>query len=180
MKKKHDLNFTLKKNSQAEDQALALITSYVAELRGSMPHHIQQPIRYCIDDQILMDEPTRLNLDLLPKKKGHRFNLLSLLQDTKTAMGRRAVNQAITAPSTNLAEINRRHDLVDELEDFMRRQELRNLLSSIGDLEKLTALAASNKIGPRSLGRLRDALIAIQALKNMAIQSTTNSLRAMG
>jgi len=165
---------------EAEDRALALITSYVAELRGSMPSHVGKPTRYGVDDQVLMDEPTRANLDLLPKKKGHRFNLLSLLQDTKTAMGRRAVNQAIIAPSTNLLEIKRRHDLVGELEDFMQRQAFRNLLGSIGDLEKLTALAASNKIGPRSLGRLRDALMAIRAIKNLALETQTTGIKTIG
>jgi len=179
VEKKHD--FTLnKKHNEAEEQALALISSYVAELRGSMPSHVSEPVRYSVDDQVLMDEPTRLNLDLLPKKKGHRFNLLSLLQDTKTAMGRRAVNQAILGPSTNLADINRRHDLVAELEDFMLRQELRNLLGSIGDLEKLTALAASNKIGPRSLGRLRDALIAIRSIRSLATESNKHGLQNIG
>jgi DNA mismatch repair protein MutS len=163
VEKKHGFDYL--GDHDPSTQAIDLIKSYVRELKGVMPAHVGLPTRYSIEQQVLMDEATRINLDLVPKKKGHRFNLVSILmQECKTAMGRRAIMRAVLAPSTNLDLISHRHDLIDELNDQFLRLELKNYLRSVGDLEKLTALAASQKISPRGLGRLRDALIAIRKL----------------
>lgn len=158
--------------ADAESRAQSLIRAYVAELRGAMPSHIGQPVRYAIDAQVLMDEPTRENLDLLPRKKGHKINLLSILQECKTAMGRRLLYQTLIAPSTSLSEINRRHQIVAELSDSTLRKALTEQCASMYDMEKLTALCASNKIGPRGLARLRDCLIAVSAIKALIAKET--------
>ncbi|HXW60447.1 MAG TPA: DNA mismatch repair protein MutS, partial [Myxococcota bacterium] len=146
--------------------AALLIKSYIIELRGTLPAHIGLAQCYSIDAQMLMDRSTRINLDLLPKNKGDRFNLLGIMQGCKTAMGKRALGKAIISPSTDLSLINSRHDFVAELlKDPALLKDLRELFGSIYDLEKLTALAASNKIGPRYLGRVRDCLISVAAIR---------------
>lgn len=158
--------------SALEGKAVSLIKTYVTELRGELPAHIGLAVRYSIDSQVLMDSSTRENLDLLPRKKGDRANLFSIMQECKTAMGRRALGKAILAPSTDLVEVENRHRMVSALiADKDLQRDLREHLSAIYDLEKLTALAASNKIGPRYLGRLRDCLSAALALRERVAAS---------
>lgn len=163
-----------------EAKATLLIKSYVMELRGELPAHIGLASCYSIDGQMLMDRATRDNLDLLPRKKGDRYNLLSVMQRSRTAMGRRAMAKAVLAPSTDLNEINRRHSLVAELiADNELLHDLKELLSAVYDLEKLTALAASNKINPRYLGRLRDCLSSVDAIKTCLLCSESALTKEM-
>lgn len=159
--------------STLENRAVALIRSYIVELRGEVPSHVGLAMRYSIDGHVLMDQSTRENLDLLPKKKGDRANLFSVMHECKTAMGKRALLKTISAPSTDLHEINKRLDLVSALlDDEELLTALSQQISAIYDLEKLTALAASNKIGPRYLGRLRDCLNAVLAIKDLLLQKS--------
>lgn len=161
----------------AESTALTLVMSYLSELKGSVPSHLEIPRRYSIEDQLLMDHATRINLDLLPKKKSDRTNLFSVLDETKTAMGKRLLYQAICAPSTSLSEIKFRHTLVEEfLNDASLRCHVRDIFSAIADLEKLTALVASNKISPRGLARVRDCLVNVHHIIEMVNNSSANTV----
>lgn len=154
--------------SVVENEAIALVLSYVLELKGSVPSHIDSPKRYSIDEQLLMDDATRGNLDLYPKKKGSEHNLFSVLDETKTAMGKRALFQALSAPSTLKSQIEERLLAVEELsDDAPLRADIRDAFMGFYDLEKLTALAASNRISPRGLARLRDCLFSLDAIKKV-------------
>lgn len=151
--------------SEAENAAIALVLAYVLELKGAIPAHIESPSRYTIDDQLLMDDATRNNLDLFPKKKGSEHNLFSVMDETKTAMGRRALFQAMSAPSTSKSQIEDRLSAVLELLDNApMRHLIRDAFMGFYDLEKLTALAASNRISPRGLARIRDCLKSLQEI----------------
>lgn len=159
--------------SEAELSALSLITSYVTELKGAFPSHVAMPSRYAIHEQLLMDLATRTNLDLFPKKKGDHTNLFSVLDETKTAMGRRLLCQSIAAPSTSLEKILERQQLVEELlEHSSLRATVRELLSATYDLEKLTALVTSKKISPRGLARVRDCLLRTHELVTTVFTSS--------
>ena len=79
-------------------------------------------------------------------------------------MGRRALYQAIRAPSTSISEINERHDIVSELLiETTLRTRLRELLA-LSRFRKLTALLASSKINPRGLAHIRDTLSHLEKL----------------
>jgi DNA mismatch repair protein MutS len=160
-----------------ENTAASLIVSYVLELKGQMPPHISSPKRYSIEQQLLMDEATRTNLDLLPRKRGDACNLFSVLDDTKTMMGKRALLQAIKAPSTSIEDINGRLTQVCELvSNGGLRGQLREVLGRFYDLDKLVALLASNKITPRALGSLRECLLAIEAAVQLVVNASATAL----
>ncbi len=171
----HDTNAL---GDNLERQAQSLLRSYISELRGEMPGHIGQAVRYSIDDQLLMDESTRENLDLMPKKKGQKQNLYSVLNHAKTAMAKRLLAKELIAPSTSLSAIIKRQDQVAEfLSDTKLRDGVREYLSGCYDLSKLTALASSNKIGPRGLARLRDCLAIVESIKQPIINSSVNAIK---
>lgn len=164
--------------SRAEKQAASLVLSYVLELKGALPAHVGKPKRYSIEDQLLMDDATRVNLDLVPKRKGDRHNLFAVLDETKTAMGRRALYQNIKAPSTSQPDIENRHNIVEALlDDDHLRTHVREILTTCYDLEKLTALAASNKIGPRGMGRLRDCLMSVDQIVSAVNASRSKAVK---
>jgi DNA mismatch repair protein MutS len=161
-------SFLQQSNNVAKNKALLLILSYLKELKGSLPSHVGAPQHYSIDDQLLMDEATRINLDLLPKKKSDTNNLFSVLNKTKTAMGKRALYQAIIAPSTDKKEIENRHQMVEELlGQVLIRNQLQAILAGIYDMEKLTALASSYRFGPRAMAHLRDCLQRIEEIRHL-------------
>lgn len=154
--------------SVLEAKAALLVKTYVSRLKGSVPAHVGIAQCYALDAHMLMDRATRENLDLLPVNKGDKSNLFSVLLCSKTAMGKRALAKALLSPSTDLDEISFRHNFIAELHDDKETfHDLRELLGAIYDLEKLTALAASNKISPRYLARLRDCLTSIIAIKTL-------------
>lgn len=151
--------------SEAELAATAIILTYVKELKGSVFAHIGMPKRYALNAQLMMDDASRRNLDLIPKKKGDRHNLFSVLNNTKTVVGRRALYSLLMAPSTSRTEISERLDIVDELfHAASERAQIREELQGFYDLEKLLALACAEKITPRGLAHLRDSLRVVSAL----------------
>jgi DNA mismatch repair protein MutS len=141
-----------------EAVAVQLIKGFVIKLKGHWPSHLGLPAQMP-KSQLFIDHATALNLDLMPRKKGDTCNLFSYLGPCKTPMGRRLLAQCITSPSADLQEISKNHDLV---EDFLAHpaytSTFREHLGSLCDWQKLCALAANNRLGPRGLGRLRDSL----------------------
>lgn len=167
-------------SSSVEAKAQHLLISYVTELSGKLPGHISKAVQYSIDDQLLMDEATRINLDLCPKKKGHKPNLFSVLNFCKTAMAKRVLAKEIVAPSTRLEAIRERQERVKEFfNDAKLRATVREHLSGCHDMSKLTALSSSNKIGPRGLARLRDCLFIIENLKKDIQKSSLGAIKKL-
>lgn len=163
-----------------EDRVSSLVLSYLIELRGEIPVHLGPLKRYSIEAQLLMDDATRINLDLLPKKKGDVNNLFSVMDQTKTTMGRRLLYQTIKGPSTDKAEIEHRQQMVDELlQESSIRQQIRDMLASCYDLEKLTALTAANRLSPRSMGRLRDCLLATEQIINLMRAQSVQCVKSL-
>ncbi len=169
-----------KSGGQIVDQAQELLMVYIRELIGALPSHISVPIYYSIDDRLLMDESTRENLDLLPKKKGQQQNLFSVLNYLKTPMAKRQLLEELSAPSTSLSEIEQRQRRVGEfISDERMLHQIREELSACYDLSRLTALTASNKIGPRGLGRLRDCLGIVERIRELLEKSPSEEFSSL-
>lgn len=155
--------------SGAERAASAMVLNYVQELKGAIFAHIGLPKRYAMREQLLMDDASRTNLDLIPKKKGDRHNLYALLNNMKTALGRRALLQWLMAPLTSLPEITARHDAVFEFtQSSSLRTQIRAALARCADLEKLAALSCAHKVSPRGLAQIRNSLAVADELQSFA------------
>lgn len=158
---------------ELEQKAVSVILTYVQELKGNIPSHITNPQRYSIDEQLLIDDATRQNLNLIPKSKADDWNLFSVLDDNKTAMGKRALLQTIKAPLTNMQSIHERHEMVwGFFTDHDVRKKAREQLARFYDLEKLVALMASDRISPRGLAHVRECLAAYAELVLILNQTT--------
>jgi DNA mismatch repair protein MutS len=116
--------------------------------------------RYSPSDQLALDEAAVRNLELFRTLAGERKgSLLSLLDETCTAMGARLLRRRLVAPLTEVTQIRRRHDAVEAL--FVEaglRDALREALRGVGDIERLATRASARVATPRDLGAIRDAL----------------------
>ena len=120
--------------------AAGALLKYLIETQKRDLSHITKLSVYATGKYMLLDSSTRRNLELCEtlREKQKRGSLLWVLDKTKTAMGARALRKHIEQPLIDRAEIERRLDAVEELKDnAISREEIREYLSSIYDLERL-------------------------------------------
>ncbi len=105
-----------------------------------------------------LDTQTRRNLEVTSALGGRGPSLASLLDRTCTAMGARLLRRRLHQPLTERAALEARLDAVAELmRDGGTATRLAQLLSGVGDLERLTARCVQGIASPRDLGAVRDA-----------------------
>ncbi len=140
--------------------------SYLEEVRPSGISHLHAPTVHRRGGYLYLDEMTRRNLELVdPIRTEEGGTLLSVLDRTLTAMGRRAMRRRLLRPLLDPAEIGDRLDAVEELVDRSdARAAMRKSLARIRDIERLTAKIASTRIAPRELLALSESLGALPGL----------------
>ncbi len=126
-----------------------------------------------------MDLSTRRNLELcetmLTKEK--RGSLLWVLDKTNTSMGARLLRQWIEHPLTNAAQILTRQEAVAELVDnFMLREELRERLSPVLDLERLITKVSYGTAGGRDLRAIAQTIAVIPGIRTMLAEVGSGAL----
>jgi DNA mismatch repair protein MutS len=139
---------------------------YVETTFGRDLAHIQPPCLYRIAEYMLVDETTRRHLELIASTDGARKgSLLSILDETLTAVGARTLCNWIIYPLMALDAIQARQDAVEELFDADLGGSLAESLKRIGDLERLAGRIGAMRASPRDCLRLGDALGAAESLK---------------
>lgn len=126
-----------------------------------------------------MDLSTRRNLELcetmLTKEK--RGSLLWVLDKTNTSMGARLLRQWIEHPLTNAAQILTRQEAVAELVDnFMLREELRERLAPVLDLERLITKVSYGTAGGRDLRAIAQTIAVIPGIRTMLSEVGSGAL----
>ena len=120
-----------------------------------------------------MDMHTKKNLELVEniRLKARNYSLLWLLDKTKTAMGSRLLKNWILNPLVDKKIINKRYDMVETLlEEFILKEELKNLLYQIYDLERLCGRIAYGNANGRDLIQLKNSLKVLPEIKKILIQ----------
>ena len=114
-----------------------------------------------------IDEVAQAHLEIVRASDGgRRGSLLDVMDATVTPAGARLLRRRLLAPLYDVAQIRRR---LDEVELFVVhprvRDDLREALGRIGDLERLTVRALIREATPRDLGGVRDGLLAAPVAK---------------
>ena len=125
---------------------------------------------YSADKFMLIDSSSRRNLELVEtlREKQKRGSLLWVLDKTKTAMGARLLRSMAEQPLIDKSEIDERLDAVGELnKQAMLREELREYLNPIYDLERLVSKIGSNTANPRDLIAFKSSLYMLPHIKNL-------------
>ena len=124
---------------------------------------------YVSSRYMLLDSSTRRNLELTEtlRDKLKKGSLLGVLDHTKTAMGGRVLRRFIEQPLIDIDAIEERLDIVDEfMSNTFARDEIREYLNSVYDLERLMAKISLNTINPRDMLAFRSSLQYLPAIKN--------------
>ena len=142
-----------------------------------------QPLRtYSLADYLILDHQTRRNLEITQTVRDGTFNgsLLWALDRTATAMGGRALRRWLLQPLIDLKGIRARQETIGELISLSPlRQDLRQLLRHIYDLERLSGRVGSGSANARDLVALADSLIRLTDLAALATQGTSPYLKAL-
>lgn len=150
--------------------ASGALIQYLIETQKSHLEHLTHIKYYATDDFMLLDLSTRRNLELVEtlREKERRGSLIWVLDKTKTAMGARMLRQYIEQPLVNKAAINKRLDGVEELYDsIMLREELREYLMPIYDIERLMSRISCQTANGRDLQSFKQSIAMIGPIKTL-------------
>ena len=146
-------------------------------------HVALQTLRtYTLADYLILDHQSRRNLEITATVRDNTFHgsLLWALDRTSTAMGGRALRRWLLQPLLDLKGIRARHETIQELvENTSLRQDLRQLLRQIYDLERLTGRAGSGTANARDLVALSSSLLKLPDLAELATYGSSPYLKAL-
>jgi len=148
--------------------AAGALLSYLIDTQKSDLAHLTHITPYVCGNYMLMDSSTYRNLELVEtmREKEKRGSLLWVLDKTKTAMGARTLRSFIEQPLINKKEINHRLDAIEELNAHMiSREELREYLNPVYDLERLMTRISYRSANPRDLIAFKNSIAVIPAIK---------------
>ena len=134
---------------------------YIEDTKKKNLSHFKKVIIKNKKDVLHLDVHTKRNLELTQtlRQKERTYSLLWFLDKTKTAMGSRKLKEYIENPLINKQEIKRRQNFITTfLTEFIYKEELRNLLDSVYDLERLSGRISYGNCNGRDLIQLKNSL----------------------
>ncbi|MCR4798226.1 MAG: DNA mismatch repair protein MutS, partial [Lachnospiraceae bacterium] len=134
--------------------AAGALLSYLLDTQKSDLSHMNRIVPYANANYMMMDSSTRRNLELVEtmREKEKRGSLLWVLDKTKTAMGARLLRTYIERPLIHKDEIVKRQEGIEEfIAHYIEREELREYLNPVYDLERLMTRIAYQTANPRDL-----------------------------
>lgn len=150
--------------------AAGAMFSYLYETQKTQLLQMNEITPYVSEKYMLLDSFTRRNLELTEtmREKQKKGSLLWVLDKTGTAMGARLLRSYIEQPLIDIDEINERLDCVEALSASpMDRDEMREYLSAVYDLERLISRIANASANPRDLIAFKSSLSVLPFIKNL-------------
>lgn len=150
--------------------AAGALLQYLYETQKTELAHFTHISPYLTNRYMLLDSATRRNLELTEtlREKQKRGSLLGVLDKTKTAMGGRLLRSMLEQPLIEKAQMERRLDAIEELnKDSVSRDELREYLNPVYDLERLLSKVTYKTANPRDFIAFRNSLEMLPAIKTV-------------
>ena len=160
--------------------AAGMLLLYLYETQKNALPQMTRIIPYKTERYMVLDTATRRNLELLEtlREKQKRGSLLWVLDKTKTAMGARFLRSCIEQPFVQKEYIERRLESLEELnEDVITRDEIREYLNAIYDLERLMSKISYKSANPRDLIAFKNSLSMIPPIKYLLRNMHTPDLK---
>ena len=158
------------------------LLEYLEDTQKENAIPLQSLRTYTLTDFLIVDHQTRRNLEITQTVRDGTFHgsLLWALDKTSTAMGSRALRRWLLQPLLDIKGIRTRQDTIQELvENTTLRQELRQLLRQIYDLDRLTGRAGSGTANARDLLALADSLSRLPELSRLVADARSPFLKAL-
>lgn len=152
--------------------ASGALMQYLIETQKSSLDHMNQLEFYSVEDYMVLDSSTRRNLELLEtlRDKEKRGSFLWVLDKTKTAMGARLLRNYIEQPLIRKSAIEERLDAIGELNaEAINREELREYLNPIYDLERLMTRISLKTANPRDLIAFKTSLSYLPYIRKLLV-----------
>lgn len=148
------------------EEATALVLAQARRAEGGKLPHVGRVVAYALTDTLVLDETTQGHLELVRTLAGGTdATLLTRIDRTMTSPGARLLRRRLLAPSTDLATVRRRHDLVELfVTNGPVRRELRSHLDAVADLERLATKCQLERANPRDLLLLARSLATLPAI----------------
>ena len=142
-------------------KALKILLSYIYETQLKTLNHFKNVVIVDVEKSMKMDIHTKRNLELTEtmRQKERQNSLFWLLDKTKTAMGSRCLKSYIEAPLIEKDKIVKRQNIVSKfLKEFILKEELKELLDEVYDLERLSGKIAFSTANARDMLQLKQSL----------------------
>ncbi len=153
--------------------SLSVLLNYLNNSQKRSLEHLQKVSIKDYNKYLKMDIHTKRNLELTEslRLKERTYSLLWLLDKTKTAMGSRMLKLMIENPLTDKAEIEERYDMVSKLlEEFIIKDEIKDLLDEVYDLERLCGRISFGNANARDLLQLKSSIKVLPRIKEIVKQ----------
>ena len=153
------------------------IIHYIKATQKAELCHINHLSFYHVDEYMIVDEPTKRNLELFCtiRDKSKKGSLIGILDETMTAMGGRKIRNWFNYPLLTIDKIRERLDVVSELKDeTILRTDLRNLLKGIRDLERINSKVSLVTVNGRDLIQLKTSINYLPNIKEQLGKLTSN------
>ncbi len=150
--------------------AAGALLQYLYETQKTSLAHFTHIYPYLTSKYMLLDSSTRRNLELIEtlREKQKKGSLLGVLDRTKTAMGGRLLRKYIEQPLIDKDKIERRLDAVEALcRKSVDREEMREYLHTIYDLERLLGKVSYKTANPRDLIAFRNSLAMLPSIRTV-------------
>lgn len=160
--------------------AAGALLTYLLETQKTSLEHMREITPYITDKYMLIDSSTRRNLELTEtmREKEKKGSLLWVLDKTKTAMGARMLRSFIEQPLIEQEAINRRLDAVEEINrQEMDREEIREYLGPVYDLERLISRVSYQSANPRDLIAFKTSIGMIPHIRRLLAQFQSEELQ---
>ena len=157
------------------DEATIAASSILHYLHSNEQHkleHIQKIIILKPKEVVWLDNFSIRNLELVQGQHAQAVSLFDILNQTQSSMGSRMLQRWILHPLVSIEKIERRFSLVQYLTDKIDfRDDLKNIIYQIGDLERLISKVSMLKAQPRDLVQIKRSLLKIQDLIALILKS---------
>ncbi|WP_112379795.1 DNA mismatch repair protein MutS [Flagellimonas maritima] len=161
--------------------ASGAVLHYLSETQHRQLQHINKIQRIAEEEYVWMDRFTIRNLELYQSNNINAVTLLDVIDKTISAMGGRLLKRWLALPLKNIHTIQQRHQVVSHLkEKEASLNKAQHWIKQVCDLERLISKLATGKINPKEVVLLKNSLEAIIPIKQLALESTNDSLQHIG
>ncbi len=164
----HDIKLT-----EDENKVCRILLNYIEETQKTGIEQINSIKKYIIEEYMQLDSSTRKNLEILEsnREKTKKGSLLWVMDETVTAMGGRGLRKWLEAPLLDKNKIIKRQNAVEILvNDSILRDDIRQSLKTVYDIERLISKIAGSNANARDMVSLKNSLSKLPYLKNLLLE----------
>jgi DNA mismatch repair protein MutS len=159
--------------------AAGAIVHYLKETQKVNPVHIRDLATYRLGDYMFLDESSILNLELFEtmRRRSSKGSLFQILDRTITPMGSRLLKRWIGYPLVDMGRIRQRLAAVADLrDDRIFREDIREELKGIYDLERLNGRVSLGRANARDMDALKLSILRLPGIKKRLSGSASEML----